>query len=134
MADFEFIGTGWSFPPTFNDLTGSVEMVSGKTDIEQSLHILLTTALGERVMQPTYGAGMEPLLFEPLNASLAALMEKTIRQAILDHEPRVRLEQVRLDVQAEEGLVLIDIQYVIPSVNTRNNFVFPFYLEEGTEL
>ena len=47
-----FLGTGWSFPPEFNNMTGTVEMVSNVDDINQSLQILLSTTLGERVMQP----------------------------------------------------------------------------------
>ena len=47
-----FLGTGWSFPPEFDNTTGSVLLVKNETDIAESLDILLSTSLGERVMQP----------------------------------------------------------------------------------
>ena len=53
-----FLGTGWKFPPEFNNQTGTVEMVSDYTDIKESLDILLSTSLGERVMQPDYGCNL----------------------------------------------------------------------------
>ncbi|RQP08730.1 MAG: hypothetical protein EAS52_24730, partial [Parapedobacter sp.] len=50
-----FLGTGWSFPPQFDNEGGSVEMLSDGEDIRSSLEILLSTRPGERVMRPNYG-------------------------------------------------------------------------------
>ena len=47
-----FLGRGWSFPPSFDHTTGQIRLVEGIEDINQSLEILLSTSLGERVMQP----------------------------------------------------------------------------------
>lgn len=130
----DFIGTGWGFPPTFRKESGGVDMLSGKDDIQSSIELLLSTRPGERVMQPDYGAGMERLIFEPFNTTLRTYMEKVIERAILLHEPRVILNEVALDALPEEGLIRIKIDYTISGTNTRNNFVFPFYKQEGTEL
>ena len=40
-----FLGTGWSFPPTFNKNLGVVKMVSDEIDIKESLQIYLNTLL-----------------------------------------------------------------------------------------
>jgi len=53
-----FLGTGWSFPPEFDPVSGSVVLVSNEKDIGESLDILLSTSLGERVMQPRYGCNL----------------------------------------------------------------------------
>jgi len=54
---------------------------------------------------------------------------------ILYFEPRIELESVRLDDSGElEGVVLIEVIYRIISTNTRYNFVFPYYKQEGTDL
>ena len=58
-----FLGTGWAFPPTFDPVSGTVELVSGEKDINESLNILLSTSIGERVMQPKYGCNMQDYLF-----------------------------------------------------------------------
>ena len=33
-----------------------------------------------------------------------------------------------------EGVVLIKIEYVVRATNSRFNFVYPYYKDEGTEL
>jgi len=45
--DPAFLGTGWSFPPTFTRRGADVALVSGVEDIHQSLQILLSPRLGE---------------------------------------------------------------------------------------
>ncbi len=132
MATLDFVGTGWSFPPTFNRQNQTVEMVSGIQDINESLHILLSTTIGERVMQPLYGCNLRQFLFEPTNTSIEAHIKKIVQDAILYFEPRIRLEQIRLDTDSEEGRIEITVEYTIKASNSRSNFVYPFYIREGT--
>ena len=56
-----FYGTGWSFPPAFDNTLSGVQMVSDMVDIQESLQILLSTRPGERIMQPNYGCDLEEL-------------------------------------------------------------------------
>lgn len=131
----DFLGVGWSFPPTFNAQLKGVEMTAKETDIERSLQILLTTSLGERVMQPKYGCNMDSLLFEPLNTTVKTIMIDKIKTAILFFEPRIDVRNIDLNMQNElEGEVLVEVDYIIRATNSRYNFVFPYYINEGTEL
>ena len=57
-----------------------------------------------------------------------------IKTAILYFEPRVILDRVGLVPEPLEGRVKIEIDYTIAGTNTRNNFVYPFYVNEGTEV
>ena len=52
--DRSFLGTGWNFPPTFRREWVGVEMLSGEEDVHSSIHIILSTITGERVMLPTF--------------------------------------------------------------------------------
>jgi len=129
-----FLGTGWSFPPQFSP-AGAVEMTSGVDDIQRSLEVLLTTAVGERVMQPKYGCNTEDLLFESLDTGTKTLLEDRIRTAILYFEPRILADRIALsDAQGLEGIVLVEIDYTVRATNSRFNFVYPYYRGEGTEL
>src|ERR1043165_2351032 len=92
------IGTGWSFPPAFENVSGDVEMTGGKQDIDNSLHILLNTAFGERVMNPKYGCDLRRFLFEPANTNMQAYVKKIVEEAIYYFEPRIKPEKVTLDV------------------------------------
>jgi phage baseplate assembly protein W len=129
-----FLGRGWSFPPTFDSLAGGVAMLEEEIDIASSLEILLSTALGERVMFPQYGCNLDELVFENLDTRMKTLMADKVESAILYFEPRVLLERVVLTETANEGIVLIDVTYQVKSTNSRFNFVYPYYVNEGTDI
>ena len=131
----DFLGRGWSFPPSFSRGGARVEMLQEEADIASSLEILLTTAPGERVMQPAYGCNMSELLFESLDTRMKTLMADKIESAILYHEARITLESVKLDDSRElGGVVLIEIVYRVKTTNSRFNFVFPYYRDEGINI
>ena len=131
----DFLGKGWSFPPNFDMDTHTVDMTEKNEDIRKSLQILLTTTVGERVMEPKYGCNMEDLLFESLDTTTKTLIKDRIKTAILYFEPRIDATRIELNTQNElEGELLIEIDYVIRATNSRFNFVFPFYRTEGTEI
>ncbi|WP_313514971.1 GPW/gp25 family protein [Sphingobacterium sp.] len=130
-----FLGTGWSFPPEFNKVSNSVELVSGIEDIDQSLNILLSTALGERVMQPKYGCDLTDYVFESLNSSVIGYLKDRVTNAILFYEPRIRVEQIEItssdSMELIEGRFTISIQYFVPGSNSRFNYVYDYYLNEA---
>jgi phage baseplate assembly protein W len=128
-----FLGRGWGFPPAFSR-TGVVRMVGGVDDVHESLGILLGTQLGERIMRPEYGCDLRQVLFEDLDASAVAYLRDLVRTAVLYHEPRVRLEQLTLTPLPLEGRVDIAVEYVVRATNSRHNYVYPFYLREGTNV
>jgi uncharacterized protein len=130
--DQSFLGTGWSFPPTFTAGGSNVELVSGPEDIHQSLQILLSTRLGERVMQDEFGCDLNNVLFEEMDQGLVNTLTSLISDAILYHEARITLD--KLDVsesETEQGLLLIRLEYTIRSTNSRFNMVYPFYINEA---
>ncbi|MEM9212735.1 MAG: GPW/gp25 family protein [Cyanobacteria bacterium P01_F01_bin.150] len=128
-----YLGTGWSFPPTFEREARRVQLVSAEEDIHQSLQILLSTRLRERVMQPTYGCDLTDLVFEALTPTVASNIKEQVRTAILYHEPRIRVNRLDLSLDDQlEGIVLIEVDYTIISTNSRFNAVYPFYIQEGS--
>jgi uncharacterized protein len=132
-----FLGTGWAFPPGFNKSTGTVEMVSDEEDIRQSLHILLSTSLGERVMQPDYGCNLNDYVFEGLNSTTIGYIKERVANSILYYEPRIVVESIEVtsagSVDNLEGRFLIDLTYSIPGTNSRFNYVYDFYKNEAVK-
>ena len=126
------LGAGWGFPPEFSLESKGIRLVRAEEDINESLYILLSTNLGERVMQPNYGCNLNDLIFENLSPSVISAIKEVIRVSILYNEPRIRLENLDIVlVEPNRGLVKIILDYIIISSNTRFNFVFPFYLQES---
>jgi len=132
MADKgQFLGRGWSFPPTFTKGEKGVNMLDGEDDIRSSIELLLSTELGERVLQPAFGWKRDRWLFESLSTTAATAIQKEIEDALVFFESRIDLNSVRLvPGQKLSGRVEIHIDYTVRSTNTRNNLVFPFYLNE----
>lgn len=136
-SDPGFLGRGWAFPPCFDKNSGTVHMVSDVADIEESLQILLSTDLGERVMLPNYGCDLQPYLFEPLNATLIGYLKDRVRNAILFYEPRIQV--ITVDVTAMDSTELwagkfrITVTYDVITTNTRFNYVYDYYLKEALQ-
>lgn len=129
-----FLGRGWAFPVTFLRDSSQVSLVENEEDIRQSLIILLNTTIGERVLRPEYGANMEDLLFEALNVTTATMITNRIKRAILFHEPRVKVEEVDMRPDFQEGRIEVLISYFIISTNNRQNLVYPYLFTEATDV
>jgi hypothetical protein len=133
MSDDQvFLGTGWGFPPSFTNGGANVKLVSGADDIQQSLQILLSTRLGERVMQDDFGCDLNNVLFEEMDQGLVNTLTSLISDAILYFEPRIMLDNLDVSEGAsEQGLLLISIEYTIRSTNSHFNMVYPFFVNEA---
>ncbi|WP_026967418.1 GPW/gp25 family protein [Algoriphagus terrigena] len=129
-----FLGRGWAFPVAFLRDANQVSLVENEEDIRQSLIILLNTTIGERVLRPDYGANMEDLLFEALNVTTATMITNRIKRAILFHEPRVKVEEIDMKPDFQEGRIEILISYFIISTNNRQNLVYPYLFLEATDV
>ena len=135
VSNQDIIGIGWHFPPQFDLKTRSVVLVSDKTDIEQSLEILFSTSLGERVMQAEYGCNLEDYQYETVSTTFLTQLRSHIERAILYHEPRILLENLDItaaeDPELLEGKLRIFLDYSIAGTNSRYNLVYDLYLREA---
>src|SRR5438552_5912820 len=109
----DFLGRGWSFPPTFRREFLGVEMLEGEADMRSSIEIIHTTITGERVMLPTFGAILQPHVFDPMNPQGIALIEKIVHDALVYHEPRIIVKNIVTIPDRMNGRLNIDIRYTI---------------------
>lgn len=130
----KFLGSGWSFPPVFDKISRGVEMRQGNNDIRESVEVLLSTELGERLYDPLFGCDLNELLFETFSLSLQTRISDRIHRAITEYEPRIDVESINFEEDRENNRILVDIAYTIRTTNSRTNMVFPFYISEGTNL
>ena len=130
-----FIGKGWKFPIEFDVNTASVNMLSGEENIKNSLDVLFATAMGERIMHPDYGAELGSFVFERLNKSTITYMQAVVSDAILFNEPRIVVNNIEIEVKPDNSAKIeIIVDYTISATNNRYNYVYPFYLNEATNL
>lgn len=111
---------------------GGFAYIDGEANVAQAITLLLSTALGERLMRYEYGSELPLILFKPLDARTLARLEQAARNALRDLEKRVVVRQVRAEPDPDlESRVNLTIVYDIPRTSQRGNLVFPFYLQGG---
>lgn len=112
-------GRGIAFPPRVG-ADGRVAFSAGPQNVRESIQIILLTELGERLMQPDFGGGLGPLLFEPNTATTRNLIAGQITTALGQWEPRLNLESV--DVQPDPNdpqAVVVAITYQLVATQAR---------------
>lgn len=125
----KIIGRGWAFPPQFKVDTNETVMAEGVDDINQSLYILFTTEIGERVMQPNYGSAMKSMIFESINEHFKSYMRLVLTRSIALYEARIK--PISIDFFEDEtldGRYVMHLDYFVLATKQKNSFVFPFYL------
>ncbi|WP_271765140.1 GPW/gp25 family protein [Aquimarina algiphila] len=130
--DNKFLGNGWAFPPSFSGGGADVGLTTGEEDIKQSLQILLSTSLNERMMHPDFGCDLTQFLFEEMDQRFATELSNMVSRALLLHEPRIQVNAVDVaDIDPEKGMVQIAVDYIVRTTNNRFNLVYPFYVNEA---
>jgi len=128
----EFLGAGVAFPLRL-DADGRIAINSLEDHVRQSILLILQTAKGERVMRPDFGAGLQTLVFSPVNAATAALVQHEVRDALVRFEPRIDILSVEVTSdQEEQNVLMINLQYRVRKTDTMFNLVYPFFLAKGT--
>lgn len=128
----EALGSGPEFPTRINQ-RGGLAVARGEQKVKQSIISILSTAPGERVMRPDFGCGIHAFVFASLDTTTLSLIRSVVEEALVRWEPRIKLENVRVEPDAErDGWLSISIDYSIRATNSPANLVYPFYLETGT--
>jgi phage baseplate assembly protein W len=127
----DFMGQGWKYPVRA-DIDGKITVSKYEEDIQEAIRIILGTAKGERLMRPDFGCVLNEYVFSSMNTANLRLIEYSVREALIQWEPRIEVLDVQTDTQyANEGKLMINIEYEVRATNTMLNFVYPFYLKEG---
>jgi uncharacterized protein len=126
------IGSGFKFPMKVNP-KGGLDWSSGPERIRDAIWIILATSTGERVMRPTFGAGVYDFVFAPNSPAYRTLLANAIKNALTTWEPRIDLVNLTVEEppNQEPGCVLVTLDYRIRSTNTLYNMVYPLYVQEG---
>ena len=132
MSGTDIIGRGWKFPIKVN-AKGGLDWSEGADRIRDSIWIIVSTSLGERVMRPEFGAGLKDDVFESNSDVVRTEIASAIRKALVTWEPRIELIAVSVNPSPDQdSQVLISLDYQIRDTNELYNMVYPFYLQEGS--
>ena len=133
MENNDFLGKGMKFPPQINSATGRFVTVSDLESVKESVYLILMTQKSERFLRPEFGSELMAYTFMDVNLTNINIMCGNIRREIQRQEPRVSDVEVSADPNIKDGCLVIKVDYYVIGSNTRDNFVFPFYLNTGDE-
>lgn len=127
----DFLGQGWNFPIAI-DASGAIVRSDADSGIEQSIWLILGTAMGERAMRPNFGCGIHDLVFALNNTATAARVVESVQDALIQWEPRIDVISVDTSTPDDQPeTLMIAISYRVRSTNNVFNLVYPFYLDQG---
>lgn len=94
-------------------VSGDVSVKYDEYAIKQAVKNLILTNNYERPFHPEIGSQIQSLLFSLYNPMTQTLLEQTIRNTIINYEPRVKLQDVRVIGTPDENSVDISIFFTI---------------------
>ena len=123
-----FLGVGWAFPPC-TTADGSTAIAQYEQDVYEAIWIILSTDWGERVMRPTFGAGLRSFVFGQLSQTTLQKVQTRVQESLIQWEPRINVEQVSVTIDPKnQGVLLIANTYFERVTNTLHKLVYPFFL------
>jgi len=128
MQQISFLGKGVSYPFKINDY-GEIDSSEYEKNIEESIKIIISTKMGERLMRPEFGCRVHELLFAQNTTTTHNLAIYYVSEALKKWENRILIKDVKA-YSIGESSINIDIEYQIRDTNSFYNLVYPFYLIE----
>lgn len=124
------LGRGWKSPLEADDGTGDFVAVSDDDNLKCCMLDLLSTRVGERVMNEDIGVSFSDQLFEDPEGAMEVLPVQAI-DCLTRYEPRIY--EVRADASYSEedgfgGVVYVAITYRKRTTGRRDNLVWPVYM------
>jgi phage baseplate assembly protein W len=114
-------GRSLSFPPRVGP-DGRMVWSEGEENIRESIRVTLLTDFRERVRLPDFGAGLTHFLFEPNNVATRHLIEDRINGALKRWEPRITVEETRVDQDpSDREAAIAVIRYQLVATQARDN-------------
>lgn len=100
-----------------NPLTKDIISLRNENAIARAVRNLILTARGERFFDPIYGSEVKKLLFENIQPETAITLRNDIREVIENYEPRVEVNDVIVEPDADNNQYLVTIDYAIVGID-----------------
>lgn len=124
-AQRKFVDLDLSFE--MNPITHDISRKVNSMAIRQSLKNIVLTRFYEVGFHPLFGSQVSELLFTPFNAITKMNLERIVRLAIENYEPRVRVLDVEVEEDPRNERLTISISYIIINENQPQTFSFAVF-------
>lgn len=104
--------------------SGDVYKKNAIASVKQALKVLLLTQRTEKVFSPFFGANIQEYLFELGDTRTLSDIEFAIEQNIRTFEPRINPNNLKIDLDFDEGNNLLNVHITFNVVNSREEVTF----------
>ena len=98
---------------TRNTITSDIIKVEDVIAVKRSVKNLVQTNFYERPFQPELGCGVRELLFENFTPMTKIFLEKKIQEVLLNYEPSIDLQSVKVDDDQDNNRLVVDIYFYV---------------------
>lgn len=104
--------------PKFNKhpINGDLPTIKNEDAIKQAVKHIVLTVRGEKLFRPFFGSSINTALFENFNPVLVDDIALSIEDALLAHEPRVKVQEVEVLEDIDTNSLDITINYKIVGI------------------
>ena len=110
---FKDISMSFEVNPINDDLIS----VKNRTAIARSIRNLVLTTPGERFFNEDLGSGVSEVLFDTVDDISSAVIRDEIEQTIVRFEPRVKLQDVKVDPDYDNNEFNVTVTYDIIGID-----------------
>ena len=111
---------------TVHPIRKDINKNRGVQAVTNSIKNLLLTIYYERPFHPEIGSNIRRMLFEPLDAIVAANLQREIEQTIINFEPRAKVSKVLVYPDYDNNGFKVDMTFYI--VNRTDPITISFFL------
>ena len=104
--------------------SGDVYKKNAIASVKQALKVLLLTQRAEKPFSPFFGANLQEYLFELGDTRTLSDMRFAIEQNIKTFEPRINPNNLKIDLDFDEGNNLLNVQITFNVVNSSEEVTF----------
>ena len=110
---YKDISMSFDTNPLNNDLIG----LKDSSAIARSIRNIVFTQPGEKFFQPDFGSRVSESLFENVDEVSVLSIRDEVRSSIINYEPRVKLNNVNVNLNPDENEINLSITYEIVGVD-----------------
>ena len=97
-----------------------------KDAIKTNIINYFLTGVGERYLNPTFGAPLRNLLFENINQETITRVEEEVRRGLVEYFPRVVPTELNVQAEPDRNTVTLALRYAISDTNIEDDLVINF--------
>lgn len=114
-------GIGVALP--FSNTTAFTPVYTTKEQLKYNIINYLLTDRGERIFNPTFGAGLRSRLFEQITEEANAALESSIKTSVEYFFPSVEITDLSVQATPDESLIAVQFSYRITTTNETDNIL-----------